>query len=97
MSIKTNLNFDSLHIPKFSTGQIECQRVYATVSLWSLLLLFETEGTGMPQHRLDCRMCRAKTSCKDRQLHPHSVNTYYPCILFYYDHCALVEIFDFKP
>ena len=52
-------------------GQVKCQCLYATISFWSVLRLFEIERTGMQKYCLDFRMCSTKTSCKNWQLYPY--------------------------
>ena len=52
-------------------GQVKCQCLYATISFWSVLRLFEIERTGMQKYCLDFRMCSTKTSCKNWQLYSY--------------------------
>ena len=53
------------------SGEIKRERVHAAVPLRRVLLAVQAEGTGVPQHRLDRRVCRATPSRKDWQLHSH--------------------------
>lgn len=54
-------------------GQTERERIPAAVPLRRVLLILETQGTGVPQYRLDRWVHRSETQGKDRQLHPHHV------------------------
>jgi hypothetical protein len=56
------------------SGAFERDGLPAAVPFWSVLLILEAEGTGVPQRRVDRRMCRPKTPHKNRQLHSHLLN-----------------------
>lgn len=55
----------------FPSGQVEHSSFPAAVPLWSFLCLHQTEGAGMSQPRLDCRVCHTETEVQDSQLHTH--------------------------
>ena len=57
-------------------SQIERQCFYATISFWSLLLLFEIERAGMSQYCVDCRMRCAETSRQNWQLYSYPLKKY---------------------
>jgi len=42
-------------------GSPECSCFPTAVPFWRVLLIPETEGTGMPQHCVDLRMCCSET------------------------------------
>lgn len=71
--------FFNLHknylLKHFFPGAFECERILATIPLWSILLLLEAERTGVPQYRVDLRMRCAEAPRQDRQLHSNLLST----------------------
>jgi hypothetical protein len=52
-------------------GETQRQRIHAAIPLRRLLFALQTEGTRMPKHCVDRRVCGPTTSGQDRQLHSH--------------------------
>ena len=53
------------------TGGDQCPLLHAAVPLWGLLFLRPSQGAGVPERGLDCRVHCAETQIQDRQLHPN--------------------------
>ena len=54
-----------------SAGETEQVGLSEPVPLWCFLRLCEAQGTGVSQHRVDCRVHRPTPPGQDRQLHPY--------------------------